>query len=318
MDRLFRKSNAIYMKKRLLPLGYIILTIAAASFFLALSNPGDDKPFARQEPATDHLSLVRANQHTGVINPADYLKAVNQAGQQSTRSGQAYDFNWQLLGPNNLGGKTRAILFDNRDQSGMTMFAGSVMGGMFKSDNGGAKWFRIDNGNGNMFVSCITQDGSGTIYAGTGDGFIMKDSTVLSSWGYSTGFIGQGIFKSTDGETFNLLPATKPMLNGNDELEWGFINELAAHPSNGELFAATNTGLKYTGDGGNTWRNAKTAEGTELNISSKDVKMAANGLVIADCPGSANQSPSIYGLDVDNHRWIMLLDWYLFLPGSKI
>jgi len=295
MDRLFQKSNAIYMKKRLLPLGYIILTIAAATFLLALANPGDDKPFTRQVPATDHLSLVRANQHTGVINPADYLKALKQAEQQSIRSGQAYDLNWQLLGPNNVGGKTRAILFDNRDASGMTMYAGSVMGGVFKSDNGGGKWYRVDTDNGNMNVSCMTQDGSGTIYAGTGDGFIMKDSTVLSSWGYSTGFIGQGIFKSTDGENFNLLPATKPMLNGNNELEWGFINELAAHPSNGELYAATNTGLKYTNDGGNTWRIAKTAEGTELNISSKDVKMASNGLVVAEvnnlCYVSENGSP---------------------------
>jgi hypothetical protein len=270
------------MKKRPLPLGFIILSIAAASLFLTSAIPGDDKSAAKNESATDYISLVRSNQVTGKISPSDYLKAIQQIEQQKgTRSGNAFDFDWNLLGPNNIGGKTRAILFDNRDASGQTMFAGSVMGGMFRSDNGGGKWYQISLESGNMNVTCITQADNGDIYVGTGDGFIMKDSTVLSNWGYTTGFMGQGIFKSTDGLNFSVLPSTKPSLNGTD-LEWGFVNELVAHPTNGSLFAATNTGLKFTNDGGNNWRFAKTSDGTELNISSKDVKMAANGLVIAE------------------------------------
>ncbi|NTV83335.1 MAG: T9SS type A sorting domain-containing protein, partial [Bacteroidales bacterium] len=212
------------------------------------------------------------------------------------RAGHAFDFEWDLLGPNNLGGKTRAIIIDNRDASGMTMYAGSVMGGLFKSDNGGGKWYKIAEENGNMNITCISQNGNGDIFIGTGDGFIMKDSTVLTNWGYTSGFVGQGIFKSADGENFSLLSVTKPTLNGNNELDWGFINELAAHPSNGALYAATNTGLKYTGDGGNNWQVAKTNEGAELNLSSKDVKMAENGLVIAEvnnlCYISENGNPN--------------------------
>ena len=110
----------------------------------------------------------------------------------------------------------------------------------------------------------------------------MKDSTVLSSWGYESGFMGQGLFKSTDGLNFSLLPATKPTLNANEELEWGFINEISAHPANGALYAATNTGLKFSSNGGESWQVAKASDGTELEFSSKDVKMAANGLAIAE------------------------------------
>lgn len=284
------------MKKRPLPLGFIILTIATASLFMSSAFAGDDKSAPRKEPPVDYVSMVRANQHTGQINPADYLKAVQQVEQQrGIRAGNAFDLDWDLLGPNNLGGKTRAIIFDNRDTSGMTMFAGSVMGGIFKSDNQGAKWYKIALEAGNMNVTSISQAGNGDIYVGTGDGFTMKDSTALTNWGYTTGFIGQGIFKSTDGENFSLLPATKPFLNENDVVEWGFINELAAHPSNGVLYAATNTGLKFTSDGGNTWRVAKTTGGEELKVSSKDVKMAANGLVVAEvnnlCYVSENGNP---------------------------
>jgi hypothetical protein len=270
------------MKKRPIPLGYLISAIFVASLLISATFTGDDKSVAQKETATDHISKIRNNQVTGQISPADYLKAVHQVKmQEGIRTGLEYDFDWNLLGPNNVGGRTRAILFDNRDDSGKIMFAGSVTGGIFRSDNGGQKWFKIEQ-DGNLNVTCITQAGNGDIYVGTGEGFNVQEYTVLKEWGYTSGLMGQGIFKSTDGLNFNLLPATTPTLNGNNELEWGFINELAAHPANGAVFAATNTGLKFSGDGGDNWQVAKTSEGTELSLNTKDVKMAANGMVVAE------------------------------------
>jgi hypothetical protein len=288
------------MKKRPLPLGYLLLTIAAASLLVSATLKGDDKSVAKKESAPDYISLVRNNQVTGKINPADYLRAVQQVRQQDgIRSGLAFDFNWNLMGPNNVGGRTRAILFDNRDTSGMTMFAGSVNGGIFRSDNGGGKWYKIAQELGVLNVTCITQAGNGDIYVGTGEGFNLKDSTVLTSWGYSTEFMGQGVFKASDGLNFSLLSATKPTLNGNNELEWGFVNEISAHPANGALYASTNTGLKYSGDGGNSWQLAKSDE-TELAFNSKEVKMAANGMVVAEvnnlCYVSENGNPNNFVL----------------------
>ncbi len=285
------------MKKRPLPLGYFILTIAAASLFVSATLNGDDKSVAKKESAPDYLSLVRNNQVTGRINPADYLKAVQQVKQQEgIRSGRAYDFNWNLMGPNNLGGRTRAILFDNRD----TMFAGSVNGGLFRSDNGGGIWYKIAQELGVLNITCITQAGNGDIYVGTGEGFNLKDSTVLTSWGYTTEFMGQGVFKSSDGMNFSLLVATKPAINGNGDLEWGFVNEISAHPANGALYAATNTGLKFSNDGGNVWQVAKTSDGTELAFNSKEVIMAANGLAVAEvnnlCYVSENGNPDNFVL----------------------
>jgi hypothetical protein len=284
------------MKKRPLPLGYLIPTILVASLLISATFTGDDKSVGQKETSTDHLSRIRNNQATGVLNPADYLKAMQQVKSQAgTRNGLEYNFDWNLLGPNNVGGRTRALLFDNRDASGNTIFAGSVSGGVYKSVNKGEKWTRIETDD-NLNVTCMAQAGSGDIYVGTGEGFNVQDYTVFKEWGYTGGLIGQGIFKSTDGSTFSLLSSTKPTLNGNNELEWGFINELAAHPANGALFAATNTGLKYSGDGGTSWQVAKTSDGTELALNSKDVKMAANGMVVAEvnnlCYVSEDGNPS--------------------------
>jgi len=283
------------MKKRPLPLGYFIFILVSASLLLSATLTDNDKAVSKNETESEYLALIRNNQVTGQIDPADYLKAMQQIEEgKINRTGHGFDLDWKVIGPNNLGGRTRAILFDNRDPSGQTVFAGSVLGGMYKSATGGAKWQKIPNECVSINVSCITQAGNGDIYVGTGEAFTVEEYTVLNEWGYSSGFFGQGIFKSTDGQTFTLIPSTKPTMNG-DQLEWGYINELAAHPSDGALYAATNSGLKYTSDGGNSWETAKTEEGEELVGVSKDVKMGASGIVVAAvnnlCYVSENGNP---------------------------
>lgn len=296
------------MKRRPLLLGYFILTLGFAAIFMSATFTDGDKSAVKNETATDYLISVRNNQVTGQIDPADYLKAVRQVDQSlMNRSGNDFNLDWNLMGPNNLGGRTRAILFDNRDASGNIVYAGSVLGGMFRSENGGKSWTKASEECGCLNVTCMTQAGNGDIYVGTGEAFGMQDYTILKEWGYTTGFYGKGIFKSTDGATFNLLPATKPTLNGDNELEWGFINEISAHPSNGALYASTNTGLKFSGDGGNSWQIAKTAEGTELNTKSQEVKMGSSGVVIAEvnnlCYVSADGNPNNFVLQSGDSAW---------------
>ncbi len=296
------------MNKRPLRLGYFMLTLIFATIFLSATLREEDKTAAKSENSSDYLVKVRNNQVTGQLNPADYLRAVQQVEMQAyNRSGQDFGFDWKLMGPNNLGGRTRAIIFDNRESSGQKLYAGGVLGGVFVSTNGGAQWEMISHESVNMNVSCMTQAGNGDIYVGTGEGFNVQEYTVLKEWGYSSGFIGQGIFKSTDGENFSVLPSTKPTLNSNNELEWGYINELAAHPSNGAIYAATNTGLKFSSDGGNTWQTARTNLGDNLTANSKDVKMAANGLVVAEvnnlCYVSENGNPDNFFLRSGDSTW---------------
>lgn len=46
-----------------------------------------------------------------------------------------YSFSWTERGPNNIGGRTRTLLVDPNDQSHKTIWAGSVSGGLWKTNN---------------------------------------------------------------------------------------------------------------------------------------------------------------------------------------
>jgi hypothetical protein len=285
------------MKKKLLLFGFFIATISLSSVFLSAKLiDNDDKPAVKNETANAYFARIRNNQVTGTIDPNDILKARAQASRSNELKGTGeFDFNWTLLGPNNLGGRTRAILFDNRDAEGKTLYAGSVLGGIYKSTTTGDGWTRIDLGEGNLNVTCITQTSNGDLYVGTGEAFNTQKYTVLGEWKYPNGLLGHGIFKSTDGENFTLLEATKPTPNTNN-VDWAYIYQLASDQGTGRVFASTNMGLRYTEDGGGTWSFAHTQLGTNLDTLSKDVKIASDGTVIAEvnnhCFVSINGDPN--------------------------
>jgi len=302
------------MKKRLLPFGFFLLILGLAFMSISAVMLVGDKIPGNDGAESEYLAKIRNNQHNGQLPAGDVLAAREQVVKNDLfKSANADEYSWNIAGPTNLGGRTRAILFDNQDATGNTILAGSVTGGMFKTLNAGFSWSKINLSTGNLHVSCITQSSSGAFYVGTGEGFTNDSYSVLGEWGYSDGFLGEGIFKSTDGENFSLLSSTKPSINANDELEWGFINELAAAPSGEILYAATNTGLKFSSDGGSSWVTAK-ADDTELSMNSMDVKVGSNGLVIAVVGGKSYVSD-----DGDPNNFTMVSgDSTWNLPGDNI
>jgi hypothetical protein len=239
------------MKQRILPFGFLSLLIfGLAVFFLSFAtsdNKDQDRTAesVKNEGAIDYLASIRNNQHTGVLNPADVIKAREQAAQQNAlKSGQGKAYTWDNLGPDNMGGRTRALIFDNRDASNNTIYAGSATGGIFKSTNLGANWSKTNlTGVTGLNVTSMVQHSNGTIYAATGEGFNSQDFTGTGQYGYEGGFLGKGIFKSDNNDKFSLIQSTKPVI-GEEVVEWGYINEIALDENEGRLFAATNTGLK--------------------------------------------------------------------------
>ena len=79
-------------------------------------------------------------------------------------------------GPDNVGGRTRALVMhpDNPE----VMYAGSVSGGLFKTENSGSTWSRVQafddamvssaNGTGSLGISSLAFSGSGDLYIATG------------------------------------------------------------------------------------------------------------------------------------------------------
>ncbi|MEZ4929395.1 MAG: sialidase family protein [Chitinophagales bacterium] len=178
---------------------------------------------------------------------ADYLKNVH------AKSG-ALNLQWNLIGPDNQGGRTRALMFDANVPN--KLWAGSVGGGLFVSENGGNSWDRVVSYNGNFPIASIAQGSDGAIYVGTGEGLGNPLSGGNSS--FNSQSPGNGIFKSSDGgATWQHLTATNDA-NDNQVISggctWCGVNAIAVSPINSQVvLAGSENGLHISSDGGATF-----------------------------------------------------------------
>lgn len=119
------------------------------------------------------------------------LKQQREAALLSGRTpGDGSDNNWIERGPNNVGGRVRAIMFDPNDPTYKTVFAGGVSGGLWKNSDITANtlWTRVNIPD-NLSISTITYDPNNTnvFYVGTGESYVAGDVN------------GSGVWKSADG-----------------------------------------------------------------------------------------------------------------------
>ena len=274
------------MKKRFLPFSFFVSLMALAVVLNGFSlydggktnadNPSKSVQEAFKSAA--YLHALKTNQKTGLLNP-QWAVAADEQTDLMASSRSADEIGWSVMGPDNFGGRTRAIIYDNKDASGLTVYAGAVSGGLWRSTDNAVTWTKINTGNQNLYVSCMTQADDGTIYVGTGEAFDAGMYSQLGQLGYSNGFMGTGIYKSTDGENFELIESTKPQVNSADG-DWAYINAIQVD-GNGTLYAATNTGLKYSDDNGATWKIAKDDQGDELLENAYDVEVAGSSVIAA-------------------------------------
>lgn len=121
---------------------------------------------------------------------------------------------WQERGPNNVPGRTRAMLFDPNDATNKRVFAGGVSGGLWVNNDitsSSSSWIRVGIPE-NLSVSSITVDpnNSQIMYLGTGESYSSRVGT------------GNGIFKSINGGTTwtNVLASNQgtPFFNGGSKV----------------------------------------------------------------------------------------------------
>ena len=250
------------MKKRFLP--FLMAVLVFGQFAIA-DNGGHYVPRTQgNATAESFMGSLRANQHTGLIDPAWML----QATQNQARGIAAEDLYWISMGPDNMGGQTTAIVYDNQSN---VVYIGSKGGGVYKTYNLGVTWHQV--GEQDLMVSSMVQDTDGTIYIGTGDGDAAATFTGLDQQNYENSFIGSGIWMLKD-DAFTQIATTVPTLN--EVTSWSFVNELAL--SGNKLIAATNGGLRYTTDKGATW--TMLVEG-----KAEEVKVLSDGTIMASVDG---------------------------------
>ena len=173
---------------------------------------------------------------------------------------------WQWLGPGNIGGRIRGIAIDPGDSS--RMWAASVGGGVWHTQDGGGNWATVDDFLGNLACACIAMDPANplTIYAGTGEGFWNEDALP-----------GNGIFATSDGVTWAVLPATRVP-------DFTYVNRIGIAAS-GVVLAATNSGLFRSTDAGANWTRVLNGLIADVKVNPRD-----NGHAVAgqnSVPGQA-------------------------------
>ncbi len=253
------------MKMRRLITNFGIATSVAIVVLVFLSNKNTKHYTPRDSNSNgvngmiEWLKKQRVDFKTGTID-YNYVKQIEAQiqAQRSIKNANASSLTWQEMGPDKVGGRTRAIVVDKNNSQ--IIYMGSVSGGLWKSTTAAQTWFKVDDYAANLSVTTICQTENGYIYYGTGEEF-------------GTGFIGNGISKSTNGTTFEVLANTA---------NFTYVNQLVAYGN--IVYAATKEGLYKTTDDGTTWTKLLTTE----NV--KDVAVASNGNVYAVIAGGIYKS----------------------------
>jgi len=119
----------------------------------------------------DYFNKIMNDPVTGKLDLKAYYNALQYANARITsRSSDNLGLQWQFLGPDNIGGRTRAILFDKNNPA--KVFGASVSGGLWISNDTGQTWTAWSGSDmlPNMNIVSLCQDANGNIYFGTGEG----------------------------------------------------------------------------------------------------------------------------------------------------
>lgn len=201
-----------------------------------------EAPAASPDGAYEIRKMMLADLETGEIN-AQGLQRLEQAVMDKARKdaaagAKATDHFWNEMGPDNIGGRARAICAVTE----LTLFTGGVSGGLWKSTDAANSWVQVKSFPVPM-VASIAHAGNGDLYVGTGSQFDNGGGEGGS------GFRGRGIWRSTDmGESWEIVEGTDPGVLGSGNFT--ATDALVADPNNPDrVYFGGDAGFGYIENG---------------------------------------------------------------------
>lgn len=214
---------------------------------------------------------------------------------------------WLPRGPFNVGGRTRAIVVDVRDEN--TIMAGGVSGGIWRSEDSGISWTKLTSPDMVHNVTCLKQDQReghrDTWYYGSGEAYGNSAS------GNDAYFFGNGLYKSVDnGETWFSLESTASNSPVDFDEIWDLVWDIEIDHSNMNsdiIYAATYGAIHRSDDGGESWDIVLGSNNSSYYFS--EVEITSTGVVYAALSSDGSQKGiwrSDNGID-----WVNILpdDW---------
>lgn len=267
------------------------------------------------EGRTEYFDLMLRDPATGRI--PDNIRALELAHARTLPVNDGLSktgvplFTWTEAGPNDVGGRTRALAYDAGNPA--TILAAGVSGGIWKSTNGGASWRLVTSAAEGVGFTALAQDprpGFRNYWYAAGGEYTGGSQ---SGRGGTANIYGSGLYRSTNGgDTWTLVQDAGGVITFDTMFD--FVSRVAVNPATGSVWTASNAlGLYKSSDNGLTFPpiDAPTLGGINHHTFS-DLTFAPNGrlLAVLGAPSSASTTPSntpgVYVSDDDGASFRMV------------
>ena len=184
------------------------------------------KPF-RPDLAWEQDYLRTMDPKLGYVPYERKMKALKKISKNIHSKAAISGVNWTEEGPNNIGGRTRTLLFDPTDASHRKVWAGGIQGGLWYINNItiDTVWTKVNDLWDNISITAIAVDPNDSLtwYVGTGEGFTA---------GASSSTRGAGLWKTEDaGQTWEHMTTANGFFS--TDTDFHYVNDILVRDEGG-------------------------------------------------------------------------------------